>query len=620
MARLVEAAIGAEGRAIIEAGTGTGKTLAYLLPAVLSGKRVLVSTATKNLQEQIFYKDVPLLERLGLDVKAVYLKGRSNYLCLYRYEQFVQNPTTINIGETRHLRRLLAWAEETETGDRAELDDVPDDFSVWREVSTGAESCLGSSCRRYDECFVTVARRKAAEAHLLIVNHHLFFADIAVRAGKHGEVLPNVGVVVLDEAHQLESIASSFFGVAMSHFRYLDLASDIERGMRELTPTPKRVFELVTEADARLDAFFAALAKLIPGDGRVALPAEAAEHADVAARWAEAGESLSSLAVALSSASGAGEVGTNLANRALELKRTTQFILARADSGWVYFAEKRGRRAALHLQACPIDVADTFVNLVYPHHQTTVFTSATLTVNGSFEYFRSRIALRPTEKVAELVLAPAFDYMRQALLFVPEHLPEPSARDFVEGIAPVVRELLDITEGRAFVLFTSYRNMRACRTLLEAELPYRILMQGERSRSALLAEFRAEPSVLFATSSFWEGVDVQGDHLSLVIIDKLPFASPGDPVTQARIDYIREQGGDPFNRFQVPEAAVALKQGFGRLIRAKTDRGIVAILDRRLVERGYGKVLINTLPRTRRTRDIEIVRRWWLEGQSAGAE
>jgi ATP-dependent DNA helicase DinG len=613
MAECVADTLAAGGRAIIEAGTGIGKTLAYLVPAVLSGKKTLISTATKNLQEQIFYKDVPFLKKLGFEFTVSYLKGRSNYLCKFRFEDFKLAPLFRNKADGVHFSKIVAWERTTETGDRAELSDIPDNYATWMDISTTTDGCLGRDCRFYDDCFVTRVRRKAAESQIVIVNHHLFFADLAVRAGGHGEVLPDVEAVIFDEAHHLEETASSFFGRSVSVFRFRDLTADYQRAIRDLKSPPMDLVRALHQCDEAAKALFNIAATRIPKKERSELTAEFLQSPDVLGALDDTVSALDALRRVTVGTTRLGETGTALVRRCSEVRDDLTFVLRQKDGSWVYLSEFRGRRRShLFLQAFPVDLTPFFVQLLYPMHRITLFTSATLTVDGRFDYFRTRIALGEREPVAELMLSSSFDYMDQSLLYVPESLPEPNAADFVDRIAPEIEALLEITEGRAFVLFTSYRNMQRTHELLKDRLPYNVLVQGERSRAALLGEFRERPSVLFATASFWEGVDVPGDHLSLVIVDKLPFASPFDPLVKARINYVKEQGGDAFNQYQLPKAAITLKQGFGRLIRHRSDRGIVAILDRRLLERRYGRVFINTLPRARRTRDLDVVRRWFL--------
>ena len=612
MATLIAKTIETSSRAVIEAATGTGKTLAYLIPAILSRKHTLISTATKNLQEQIYYKDVPFLQKLGLDFTSAYLKGRNNYLCLYRYSEFQQRPLFRSKTDARYFETIQKWAKQTEIGDRAEITDLPDDYPTWFELSATAETCLGTECPDYAECFVTLVRKEAAKAQILIVNHHLFFADLAVRAGGFGEVMPQAEVVIFDEAHHLEETATTFFGRSVSPFRLRELIGDLRRACDDLKKQPTDLLSTADSADSACADLFATLGKLIHKRERTELERELIEAPSLVAALNDATALLGKLERAIRATAGLGEVAATLARRCREISSDLTFILEQPESGWVYFTECRGRRSdVVFLQACPIDVGHVFGELLYPNQPVTVFTSATLTVDSSFDYFRSRIALGDADPVEEQLLETAFDFMDQALLYVPEDLPEPSSPTFGETVVPVIESLLEITDGRALVLFTSYRNMRTCRQLIREDHSFPILMQGEGSRSALLDRFRAEPSVLLATASFWEGVDVPGSHLSLVVIDKLPFASPFDPVVKARIEYLKEQGGEPFYQYQLPEAAITLKQGFGRLIRHRNDRGIVAILDRRLLERSYGRVFLNTLPRTRRTRDLDIVRRWW---------
>ncbi|MCA9562247.1 MAG: ATP-dependent DNA helicase [Myxococcales bacterium] len=612
MASFISDAISSESRVIIEAGTGTGKTLAYLVPAVLSGKRALISTATKNLQEQIYYKDIPFLIDLGLDVSAAYLKGRSNYLCRYRFDEFLRAPLFRAREDQKYFDEIVTWAAETETGDRAELSNLPDDYATWGELSVGTEACLGQDCPLYNDCFVTRVRREAAQANILIINHHLFFADLAVKAGGFGELLPDVDVVIFDEAHHLEDTAANFFGRSVSPFRISDLRGDVSRAVSNVSHNVAGVMDTLENAESKLKSFFGEISKALPGPERIAFDRDRFSSAGVDGLLSEAENALSALERELKTASVLGEVALSLGRRAAEIRDDLTFVVRQPEAAWVYFAEMRGQqRQAPFLQASPIDLGPVFNKLLYPHFKTTVFTSATLTVDDAFHYFRSRISLGPSAEVWEKRLDSAFDYMSQALLYVPDQLPQPNDPDFVRSTIPTIEALLEITQGRAFLLFTSYRNMHECHRLLRGRVDYPLLVQGEGSKHGLLRTFKSEPSVLLGTASFWEGVDVPGDELSLVIIDKLPFASPFDPVLKARIDYIKEQGGDPFRNFQLPEAAITLKQGFGRLIRHRSDRGIVTILDRRILERGYGKVFLNTLPRARRTRSLEIVRRWW---------
>jgi ATP-dependent DNA helicase DinG len=622
----------ARGRYLVaEAGTGTGKTLAYLVPAALSGRRVVVSTATKTLQEQIWTKDLPLLrDRVGLDVNAAYLKGRGNYYCLERGARFAAHPDFASRAEAAAWPDIQAWAETTETGDRSELD-LPDAYLAWRELSASGETCLGRECRRYDECFVTRARAKAAEADLVLVNHHLFFADLAMRTSRAGvEVLPEYDAVVFDEAHAIEDVATEYFGLMVSSHRMEELSRDAHRAVADRPDLADLVKERTGELGAASARFFDGVARALRGDGgggrtrelpfaRAARPAERGGDVRVALT-PEALEPLEAEQARLDAAlEDVREVfadedaapTTALARRAGELRVELRAVTAMKEPSRVFFGEARGR--GVFLRAAPIDVADELASRLYRRVDTVVFTSATLAAGGRFDYFRREVGLSPELDVDEAIFAGPFDYRRQAALVVPQGLPEPAHPTFFPAAAEVIRELAAVTGGRAFVLSTSVRGMLALREAL-ADLPYQLLLQGERPKGKLLELFRAEPSVLFATQSFWEGVDVPGDALSLVVIDKLPFAPPSDPIVAARTRALEESGRDAFAELSVPAAALSLKQGFGRLVRTREDRGLVAVLDRRIVTRGYGRAFLATLPAAPLLRSVEEARRWWERG------
>ncbi len=607
VSRAVERAF--EGRQVLfaEAGTGTGKTLAYLVPAILSGRRVVLSTATRNLQEQLFGKDIPLLrDVLGLPFRAAYLKGRSNYLCLHRYEAKAAAPRFDRPEDAALWPRLVSWAERTQTGDRAELD-VPEDFAGWRELSSTSEECLGSRCPVYEACFVTRMRREAEACDLLVVNHHLFFADLALKArpGAKGEgVLPRYEAVVFDEAHALEEIASDFFGVQVSSFRLEDFAGDAQRALGPADPLGGTLSALATRLRWHAEAFFRDVSQRLRlhREGTVRLaPGTLAE-------LPELDEVLDALA-AVGAATGREDSPElhALARRSEELAEQLEHITRSEDPGHVYWAEARGR--GVFLRAAPIEVGEDLRRTLYASVDTIVFTSATLTAGNRFDFFRRRVGLAESEVEAVAVASP-FDYPKQAALYAPTHLPDPNAPHYAEAVADELVALAELTGGRAFALFTSLRNMEAAWRAARDRLPYQVLLQGERPKSALLEAFRAEPSVLFASHSFWEGVDVPGDALSLVVIDKLPFGSPADPRIAARIELLRERGEDPFSAFQLPEAAIALRQGFGRLIRSSRDRGVVALLDPRLHARFYGRTLLRNLPPAHRVEDLDALRAW----------
>ncbi len=620
VSRAVERAFAQRQVLLAEAGTGTGKTLAYLVPAILSGRRVVISTGTKNLQEQIFGKDIPLLrDVLGLSFRAAYLKGRANYLCLHRYEAKAAAPVFERPEEATLWPRLVSWAEQTRTGDRAELD-LPDDFLGWRELSSSSDECLGSRCPQYEACFVTRMRREAESCDLLVVNHHLFFADLALKArpGAKGEgVLPAYDAVVFDEAHALEEIASDYFGVQVSSFRLEDFSGDAQRALGLTDALGGTLGALASRLRWHAEAFFRRAAQRLSvyREGTVRLPpgtlAELPELDEVL-------DALESIGAA-TAREDAPEL-LALARRSAEIGEQLEHITRSDDPGHVYWAEARGR--GVFLRAAPIEVGEDLRRTLYAAVDTVIFTSATLTAGNRFDFFKRRVGLVDShdaaniEAVETVAVASPFDYPRQAALYLPGHLPDPTAPHFAEAVADEIVALTEITGGRAFALFTSLRNMEAAWLAARDRLPYQVLLQGERPKSALLEAFRAEPSVLFASHSFWEGVDVPGEALSLVIIDKLPFGSPSEPRIAARIELLRERGEDPFSTFQLPEAAIALRQGFGRLIRSSRDRGVVALLDPRLHARSYGRILLRSLPPARRVDDLDALRDWFAAARS----
>jgi len=597
---------------LAEAGTGTGKTLAYLVPAILSRERVLISTGTKNLQEQIYFKDIPALrDALGIPFTATYMKGRANFLCLHKLDQLSDS-----LGPASHdvfLPIVRDWSARTDTGDRAELPDLPEDLAFWQEVSATADTCLGTECPRYDDCFVTRMRQRAAASDVVIVNHHLLCADAAVRQNAFGEVIPAFTRAILDEAHQLEDIATQYFGFNVSTYRLEELARDVERMVAASGLEDRAARDEVAKAVQRLrdhaQAFFSDLAFAHgpsrasgrKNEERVRATAESlGETYDSAVNLTGALDILESTLALLrqprddESDDGASvtEDAATLARRAGQLRDDLRFLLRGNDDSYVYFVEFRGR--GTFLRASPIDVSDIVRNLLLDRMHTTVLTSATLTVDGGFDYIRARLGI---DEASEIRLASEFDFRQQAILYLPPKMPDPRSENFAVAASRQVIEILRRTHGRAFVLFTSYATMRAVQAMAEMALDYPIFAQGTAPRSQLLNQFRSTPhAVLFATSSFWQGVDVVGEALSCVIVDKIPFASPGDPITAARIEQIRGRGGDPFGEYQVPLAILALQQGLGRLIRHRRDRGVLAILDPRVRTMGYGRRFIASLP------------------------
>jgi len=619
---------------LAEAGTGTGKTLAYLIPAVLSRQRVLVSTGTKNLQEQIFFKDVPVIrEALGIPFTATYMKGRANYLCLHRLDQITERPA--DPAQAVFVPVIQEWATRTETGDRAELEDLPEELPLWSDVAATAETCLGAECPRFDECFVARMRQRAAASDVVIVNHHLLCADAAVRQNAFGEVIPASNHAIIDEAHQLEEIATQYFGYSLSNYRVEDLARDVERfaaaALRGARQAQDEVGRAVGYLRDTARAFFGDLAfahrtnDRIRGEEKVrATDASLRDARDAARQLSGALDLLESTLALLKSVKhdeaegaesgaegsmpdrrpgSASEDAPTLARRARELCDELRLLLRADDPSYVYFVEFRGK--GIFLRASPIDVSEILREVLLKRLRTTVLTSATLSVDGTFEYIKARLGISSAREVR---LASEFDFTRQAILYLPPRMPDPRSADFALAAGRQVVELLKRSEGRAFVLFTSYATLRAVQAIAEMALDYPIFVQGTAPRSQLLRQFRATPhSVLFATSSFWQGVDVVGEALSCVIVDKLPFASPGDPVTAARIQAIREQGGEPFDDYQVPLAILALQQGLGRLIRHRRDRGVLAVLDPRLRTKGYGRRFIASLPPAPVVHDLDAV-------------
>jgi len=626
MAGAVARAFDEGGVLLAEAGTGTGKTLAYLVPAILSRKRVLVSTGTKNLQEQIFFKDIPAL-RQALDVPftAAYMKGRANYLCLHRLEQLNESA-----GPAAHgvfLPMVRVWAAHTATGDRAELEDLPEDLPFWNEVSATAETCLGTECPRYDDCFVTRMRQQAAASDVVIVNHHLLCADAAVRQSAFGEVIPACTHLVLDEAHQLEDVLTQYFGLSVSNYRLEDLARDAERLAAATSPTDRKIRDEIARVVDRLRdhsrTFFSEVAfghrsgdrlkseeRIRATDASLGGARDAGTELTGALDSFEATFALMSPPPASAASGedddGVGETAASLARRATEIRNEIRFLLRASDQDFVYFVEFRGK--GVFLRAAPIDVSNIVHEALFERMQTTVLTSATLTVDGRFDYIRERLGIRGA---SELRLASEFDFSRQAVLYLPPRMPDPRSGDFTSAAGREVVDILKRTEGRAFVLFTSYAAMRTVQAYAEMALDYPILVQGTAPRSQLLRQFRETPhAVLLATASFWQGVDVVGEALSCVIVDKLPFASPADPITSARIDAIRARGGEPFEDYQVPLAILALLQGLGRLIRHRRDRGVLAILDPRLRTKGYGRRFLGSLPPAPIVHELAAVQRF----------
>jgi ATP-dependent DNA helicase DinG len=616
MAQAVEEALEQRRHLILEAGTGTGKTLAYLLPVIRSGKRVIISTGTKNLQEQLFYKDIPFLEQALFPdgqgkLNVCYMKGRSNYLCRKKLFDLTDQPVLSGLQEIEQYRAISAWEKNTKNGDRAELFELPEASALWHKLDARADTCIGQKCNEYDRCFITEMRRRAAESDIIIVNHHLFFADLGIKQqaeyAPDAGILPDVGCVVFDEAHELEDVAGSYFGVAVSNLRFEELCRDVEISLQRNHMLSPSLAGAVKSLRERSGFFFALLP---PGDGRFAFENRREFLEENGEEFMALQQALTRLNAEVSGIPSKPEEVYNFARRAEELQVQLGFLMESEDRNTVFWIERRrgaqGRQKAnTFLQATPIDVGPILKSALFDKLECAVLTSATLAVGGGFEYMRGRLGL---EYAREIVLPSHFDYQSQSLFYVPPDLPDPRTPQFCAKAAERIRRILKTTRGRAFVLFTSYTQMNDVYQRLLGELEFPMLLQGDAPKTALLQEFRLTPNaVLFATSSFWQGVDVQGEQLSCVIIDRLPFAVPSDPVVAARVKAIDADGGNAFFQYQVPAAVITLKQGFGRLIRSLHDRGVLVLLDNRILKKQYGKVFVESLPPYRRTIDMKAV-------------
>jgi ATP-dependent DNA helicase DinG len=617
MAEAVEQALKEKRHLIVEAGTGTGKTLAYLLPVIRSGKRVIISTGTKTLQEQLFFKDIPFLqEHLG-ELRVCYMKGRANYLCRKKLYDLTDQPVLSGLEEINQFRIISDWEKTTETGDRAELAEMPESSQLWSKLDARTDRCIGTECQQFERCFITEMRRRAAESDIIIVNHHLFCADLAIKSAAESApdagVLPDAGVVVFDEAHELEDVATDFFGVSVSNVRVEEVLRDVEQTLRRANLPLAQALAASARVRERSQLFFSILP---PGDGRFAFENRAEFLEENGDEFIGLQNTLLHLYTELQAVPEKPEEVHNLCRRIEELRVQLGFVMESNQKNTVFWIERRGERKGarggqqnVFLQATPITVSDILQQTLFDHLETAILTSATLAVGGGFDYIRGRVGL---QHAREMVVPSHFDYPSQALLYVPPDLPDPRESQFVEKASQRVRQLLEITRGRAFCLFTSYSFMNQLYERLLGELEFPMLLQGSAPKNALLDEFRMTPNcVLFATSSFWQGVDVQGEQLSCVIIDRLPFAVPNDPVVGARIKAIDEDGGNAFFEYQVPSAVISLKQGFGRLIRSLHDRGLLCLLDNRILKKQYGKVFLNSLPNYARTTDIKAVERFF---------
>jgi ATP-dependent DNA helicase DinG len=618
MAQAVEQAIAERRHLIVEAGTGTGKTLAYLMPVIRSGKRVIISTGTKNLQEQLFLKDVPFLEQAlfpagDRKLSVCYMKGRSNYLCRKKLYDLTDKPVLSGIDEIEQYRAIAAWEQTSQSGDRAELRSLPEASALWHKLDARADTCLGQKCSSWDKCFITEMRRRAAESDIIIVNHHLFFADLGIKQQAEGApdagILPDAGIVIFDEAHELEEVASGYFGISVSAARLEELCRDTE-GLLQRNRTYTAALSGAIQSLRERSGFFFSL--LPEGEGRFAFENRREFLEENGDEFLGVRQALARVAAELENMPSKPEEVHGFIRRAQELNVQLSFLMENEDKNTVFWIERRrgGRdKVQVILQATPIDVGPILQECLWSKLECSVLTSATLAVSGGFDYIRGRLGV---EHARDLVLPSHFDYQNQALFYVPPDLPDPRTPQFAAKASERIRQILEITRGRAFVLFTSYAQMRDIHQRLLGELDFPTLLQGDAPKTALLEEFRLTPNcVLFATSSFWQGVDVQGEQLSCVIIDRLPFAVPSDPVVAARVKAIDAVGGNAFFEYQVPAAVITLKQGFGRLIRSLNDRGLVALLDNRILKKQYGRMFVESLPNYRRTTELRVVEEWF---------
>ncbi|MEE4378441.1 MAG: ATP-dependent DNA helicase [Candidatus Competibacteraceae bacterium] len=601
MAQAVDAAVKARSMLLVEAGTGTGKTYAYLVPALLCGGKIIISTGTRNLQEQLYYKDLPVVcQALGITARRAMLKGRSNYLCQYRLERMETDGHWPRSRQAADFGHICTWARQTQTGDIAEVNAVAEDSSLWFQVTSTADNCLGQDCQYWAECHVVKARRKALDADILVINHHLFFADMVVKEEGFGELLPEAEAFILDEAHQLPDVASHFFGLSLSSRQLRELVQDSITEQARDAPD----FRDLAERARRLDKATADLRLALGHDKRRAPWSEVASSSTVDDATVNLRESLQALQQGLAEAAQRGTGLDNCRKRCEALTERLSLLINPAEIDGIHWFETHTRSFILHLT--PLNIAPHFHTHRVTYQSAWIFTSATLAVGDSFDHFADRLGLKDPQS---LRLDSPFDFAHNALLYHPPDLPMPSSPNYIEKLVEAAMPVLDASQARAFMLFTSYRSLQQAAELLSDRLRYPILIQGTMPKNELLVTFRdLGNAVLLGTASFWGGVDVRGEALSCVIIDKLPFASPGDPIVRGHIESMRQRDEDPFLGYQIPQAVITLKQGAGRLIRDINDRGVLMIGDPRLLSRSYGRFFLDSLPPMRRTGLLDEVR------------
>ncbi len=606
MAEAISNAIELKRHFIAEAGTGTGKTFAYLVPAIFSGKKTIVSTGTKNLQDQLFNKDLPLIRKaVKTPFIAALLKGRSNYLCTLRLKNAMTSSLGFSKEDAAALAKIKTWAKRTKTGDTSEMSGVSESDPVWYQATSSADNCLGQECSDYADCFLVKARKKALECDILVVNHHLLCADWSIRESGFGELLPNVDVVILDEAHQLADTASNFLGITIGSKPLLDLAQDaLIEYFKDATDLPelRRTAEELTHQVKELRLTFGV--ELKRGDWR-----ELETNPEIMTGLSTTQKNLQDLTAQLELASVKTKGLENCFKRAETLLEQLTLVLKDNNGKWIRWYEIH--RKSFTLSRTPLDIANEFKLFMQQHKATWIFTSATLSVANKFDHFAQNLGLADADTAS---WNSPFDYASQSLFYHPKGLPHPSDSQFIPLILEFALPVLQASKGRAFFLFTSHRALKQAEQLLKHRLKYPLLVQGDRPKALLLEQFKKTGNaVLLGTSSFWEGVDVRGDALSCVIIDKLPFASPGDPVLKARLDAMTQQGKNPFFEYQVPAAVIALRQGIGRLIRDETDRGVLMVCDPRLLKRAYGQLFLDSVPPMRRSRELPDVQAFFAE-------
>jgi len=606
MAEAIAKAIDDNENLIAEAGTGTGKTFAYLVPAIQSGKKVIISTGTKNLQDQLFNKDLPVIRKaMKTPFLAALLKGRANYLCTYRLTNSMTSSLGFSKEDAASLAKISSWAKRTKTGDVSEMSDVAEADPIWYQATSSIDNCLGQDCPDFAECFLVKARKKAQESEILVVNHHLLCADWSIRDNGFGELLPNAEVVIIDEAHQLADTASNFLGITVSAKQLNDLAKDsLMEYFKDATDIPALRTACEDLEHEVKDLRLAFGIELRRGDWQ-----DIDNNPKLAAGMIAVKDQLQRVSDQLELASVKTKGLETCFKRADELVQQLKVILEDNSGKWIRWYETY--KNTFSLSRTPLDIAGEFRAFMAQHKATWIFTSATLSVGNRFDHFANNLGLG---NAATASWSSPFDFANQSLFYHPKGLPQPNDPDFIPRIVEFALPVLQASKGRAFFLFTSHRALQEAAALLRDKIDYPLLIQGSRPKGVLLDQFKdAGNAVLLGTSSFWEGVDVRGEALSCVIIDKLPFASPGDPVLKARMEAMTKQGRNPFFTYQLPTAVIALRQGIGRLIRDVTDRGVLMVCDPRLLKRSYGQIFLDSVPAMKRTRNIEDVQAFFKE-------